>query len=86
MNFSSANIASNPIANHSNWFKPPVSSGDAGLQLGVGAGIPTNGFVQVAQMNSVREDMLFGTYRALIKMTSVPGTCTSFFWVSDIQS
>jgi hypothetical protein len=82
MNFTGANIVSNPIANFSNWVGPPVSAGDPGVQLSVGAGIPPNGFVQVAQMNSVREDLLFGTYRALLKITSVPGTCTSFFWVS----
>jgi hypothetical protein len=86
MNFSSANIVSNPIANSSSWSGPPVSSGDPGFQLSVGAGIPENGFIQVAQLNSVREDLLFGTYRALIKMTSVPGTCTSFFWVSNSLS
>jgi hypothetical protein len=82
MNFSSADVVSNPIANASNWYGPPVSSGDPGVQLSVGAGIPQNGYVQVAQMNSVREDLLFGTYRALLKITPVAGTCSSFFWVS----
>lgn len=82
MNFTNFNVVSNPIANSSNWSGPPVSSGDPGVQLSVGAGVPQNGFVQVAQMNSVREDLLFGTYRALLKMASGPGTCTSFFWVS----
>ena len=82
MNFTGANILSNPIADALNWTGPPVSSGDPGVQLSVGAGIPPNGFVQVAQMNTVRADLLFGTYRALLKIASVSGTCTSFFWVS----
>ena len=82
MNFTSLNVMSNPIANASNWVGPPVSAGDPGVQLSVSGGVPPNAFVQVAQMNSVRQDLLFGTYRALIKATSVPGTCTAFFWVS----
>jgi hypothetical protein len=82
MNFTSLNVVSNAIANSSNWTGPPVSAGDPGVQLSVGSGIPANGYVQVAQMNSVREDLLFGTYRALLKMTPLAGTCTSFFWVS----
>jgi hypothetical protein len=81
MNYTSLNVVSNPIANASNWIGLPVSAGDPGVQLSVGGGIPPNGFVQVAQMNSVRQDLLFGTYRALLKVTSVPGTCTAFFWV-----
>lgn len=82
MNFISLNVVSNPISNASNWIGPPVSAGDPGVQLSVGGGIPPNGFVQDAQMNSVRQDLLFGTYRALLKVTSVPGTCAAFFWVS----
>jgi hypothetical protein len=82
MNFTGLNVVSNPIANASDWTGPPVSAGDPGVQLIVGAGVPANGFIQVSQMNSVRQDLLFGTYRALLKITAIPGTCTSFFWVS----
>ena len=85
MNFTAANVVSNPIANASNWLGPPVSGGDPGVQLSVGAGIPANGFVTVGQMNSVREDLLFGTFRAGLKFTAVPGTCTAFFWVSVLS-
>ena len=83
MNFTGLNVKSNPVANSTNWVGPPVSAGDPGLQLIVGGGVPANGFVQVAQVNSVREDLLYGTYRALIKTTHIPGSCTAFFWVSD---
>ncbi|PMD41414.1 glycoside hydrolase family 16 protein [Hyaloscypha variabilis F] len=80
MNFTGLNAVSNPIMNSSNWVGPPVSNGDPGIQLSVGGGVPGNGFVQVAQINSVRKDLLWGTFRALIKATPVPGTCTAFFW------
>jgi hypothetical protein len=82
MNFTAKDVVSNPIANTSNWIGPPVSAGDPGVQLSVGGGIPPNGYVPVAQMNTVREDLLFGTYRALVKITPVAGTCTAFFWVN----
>lgn len=72
---------SNPIANRSNWSSPPSSSPDPGVNMVVGGGTPLNRFIQVAQMDSMRKDLFYGSYRALMKINPVPGTCTAFFWV-----
>jgi hypothetical protein len=73
---------SNPLVNKFSYTGPGQLGGDAGLQLFVHGGIPTDGLVPVAEVNSVREDMLWGSYRAAMKLTITPGTCGAFFWVS----
>lgn len=82
MNFTIQNVVSNPTLDANNWTGPGEFGGDPGVQLSVGGGIPANGYVQVAEMDSAREDLLWGTYRAAMKLTLVPGTCSAFFWVS----
>jgi len=77
-------VVSNPILDLNNWTGSGELGGDPGIQLIVDAGIPSNGYVQVAEMDSSREDMLWGSYRAAMKLTLVPGTCAAFFWVRDI--
>jgi hypothetical protein len=83
--FRIVNVMSNPLADNFSYTGPSYRGGDAGLQLYVRGGIPSDGFVPVAQINSVREDMLWGSYRASIKLTDVPGTCAAFFWVSTMH-
>lgn len=80
--FQISQVVSNPLVNNSSYTGPSVLGGDAGLQLYVGGGIPSDGLVPVAEVNSVREDMLWGSYRAAMKLTITPGTCGAFFWVS----
>jgi hypothetical protein len=75
-------VVSNPLANNFSYAGPSQLGGDAGLQLFVRGGIPSDGLVPVAEVNSVREDMLWGSYRAAMKLTLTPGTCGAFFWVS----
>lgn len=58
-----------------------MDGGDPGVRLVVAPGVPGDGFVPVAEMDSARTDLLWGSYRAAIKLTLVPGTCSSFFWV-----
>ncbi len=53
----------------------------AGLQLSVNAS-HVDDLVPVAEIDTARLDVLFGTYRASLKITDVPGTCSAFFWVS----
>lgn len=53
---------------------------DAGLQLAV-RGRTVEGMVPVAEIDSHRMDLLWGTFRASMKLTDVPGTCAAFFWV-----
>lgn len=36
-----------------------------------------------AEIATRRVDMFWGTFRASIKITNVPGTCTAFFWASS---
>ena len=83
MNYTIGSVFSNPISNHSQWSGPGVKGPDAGLQLTVDSGLPVNGYIKTAQMDSAREDLLWGTYRAGMKLTKVAGTCASFFWVSN---
>ena len=58
--------------------------GDAGLELyvrGVGDDGSAGGLVGMAELSSVREDMLFGSFRASVMFTGVGGTCGAWFWV-----
>jgi hypothetical protein len=86
MNFTIQNVVSNPILNESVWTGPGEFGPNPGVQLSVGGGIPANGYVQVAEMDSSREDLLWGTYRAAMQLTLEPGTCSAFFWVSLLLS
>ena len=81
MNYTVANVVSNPIANLTQWTGPGQFGPDPGLQISVDSGIPIDGYVKVAEMNSAREDMLWGSYRAAMQLTNVSGTCAAFFWV-----
>jgi beta-glucanase (GH16 family) len=77
------------MPNASAWSGPGTKGSDPGVQLIV-SGVSDGGFSQSgigygyiagAQMNSVRQDLRYGTFRALMKLPSVNGTCSSFFWV-----
>ena len=54
---------------------------EKGLQLIV-QGQKVDDMVPVAEVDSERADVLWGTFRASLKLTSTPGTCAAFFWVS----
>jgi len=60
-----------------------VSGKAAGLQLSVGSR-PVADMVPVSEIDSARTDILWGSFRASIKVTDTPGTCSAFFWVSDL--
>ncbi|KAL2181267.1 glycoside hydrolase family 16 protein [Thermothelomyces heterothallicus CBS 202.75] len=53
--------------------------GDAGLRLMVRAEI-VDGMVPVAELDTQRLDLMWGTFRAMMKVSSVKGTCAAFFW------
>ena len=59
--------------------------GDPGLQFIVRGGAPVDGYIPVAQMNSARDGLLWGSYRASLKLTPIAGTCSAFFWASQIS-
>ena len=82
MNFTVNNVVSNPIHDLNNWTGPGVLDGDPGLHFTVDGGVPGDGYVKVAELDSSRTDLLWGTYRASMKLSLTPGTCAAFFWVS----
>ncbi|KAK4135441.1 glycoside hydrolase family 16 protein [Trichocladium antarcticum] len=54
---------------------------EEGLELVVGGrGAVVDGMVPVAEVDSTRLDVWWGTFRASMRMTRVPGTCAAFFW------
>ncbi|KAL8744672.1 MAG: hypothetical protein Q9190_003094 [Brigantiaea leucoxantha] len=72
------NVVSNPISGDS---AGRAKSGDPGLQLFVKP--PVNGAVPISELVTSRTDMLYGSYRAALKYTAVPGTCGGFFFYYD---
>jgi hypothetical protein len=79
--FQTENIISNSLIDPNSFTGPSRLGGDAGLQMYVRGGIPASGLVPVAEVDSARTDLLWGTYRAAMKMTDQEGTCGAFFWV-----
>ncbi|KAJ5046724.1 uncharacterized protein L3040_003956 [Drepanopeziza brunnea f. sp. 'multigermtubi'] len=80
MRFLLDDVTVNRISDNYNYSGPGEDGGDPGLHMAVQASVTTDGFTQSSQLNSVREDMLWGSYRALLKLPSVSGTCSAFFW------
>lgn len=56
-----------------------------GLQLRVNRQLESDS-VLVAEVDSARVDLFWGSYRAGMKLTQISGTCAAFFWVSDCAS
>jgi hypothetical protein len=59
----------------------PGQQGQQGLRLVVKHQV-VDGMVPVAELDTRRLDIFWGTFRALMKISKVPGTCAAFFWVS----
>lgn len=55
------------------------SAGD-GVGLVVGSTVVDDA-IPVAELDSARNDMHYGSYRAGMRLTAVNGTCAAFFWV-----
>lgn len=80
--FTPQNVISNIIADEQIFSGSGVKGGDAGLKLVVGSEIK-NGMVPCADVSTTDVQYYHGTFRAGIKVTDVPGTCSAFFWVSS---
>ena len=79
---STDNVVANPLKSQYDWSGDGVNGGDAGLQLIVRGGTPDKGgLVPMAELATTRDDMLYGSFRAGMKITNVNGTCGAFFWV-----
>lgn len=80
-NASISNVVANPLKSQYDWAGDGVNGGDAGLQLFVRGGVPQDGLIPMAELATARTDMLYGSFRAGMKVTGTPGTCGAFFWV-----
>jgi hypothetical protein len=58
------------------------SNGGDGVGLVVGSTVVDEA-IPVAELDSARKDLHYGSYRAGMKLTAVNGTCAAFFWVCD---
>jgi hypothetical protein len=56
-----------------------VVFGNDGMQLWVRRAV--NGMIPMAEVDSVRTDMLYGSFRMRAKMSTANGTCGAMFWV-----
>ncbi|KAH7041279.1 glycoside hydrolase family 16 protein [Microdochium trichocladiopsis] len=77
--YSVDNVKSNIIGDDSVFTGDGQNGGPAGLQLLVGGSL-VNDMVMVSEVATANQHYTYGTYRASIKVTDVPGTCTAFFW------
>ncbi|KAL8830070.1 MAG: hypothetical protein Q9191_001642 [Dirinaria sp. TL-2023a] len=75
------NVVANPLKSQYDWAGDGVNGGDAGIQLFVRGGNPgQGGLIPMAEMVTTREDILYGSFRAGMKITATNGTCGAFFW------
>ncbi|KAF2126581.1 glycoside hydrolase family 16 protein [Dothidotthia symphoricarpi CBS 119687] len=73
------NIVINPLKDDNAWSGNSKHGGDAGLELWVSSNT-TGGYVQGAEVVSVRDDALLGSFRVGMKMSNASGTCGAFFF------
>ncbi|KAF2225735.1 concanavalin A-like lectin/glucanase domain-containing protein [Elsinoe ampelina] len=85
------NVIVNPIRNEYDWGGDGVNGGDPGLQLWardknnlILTGDDLS--VRTSEIAVLRDDMLYGSFRVGIKMSSTPGTCAAFFWYRNDTS
>ncbi|MCJ1453885.1 hypothetical protein MMC28_004234 [Mycoblastus sanguinarius] len=80
-NASLNNVVANPLKSQYDWAGNGINGGDAGLQLFVRGGNPVpGGLIPMAEVATTRGDLLYGSFRAGMKVTATNGTCGAFFW------
>ncbi|KAK0710976.1 concanavalin A-like lectin/glucanase domain-containing protein [Lasiosphaeris hirsuta] len=67
------------VANIPGFGQKKLGAVDPGLHLVVGSE-PVQSMIPVAEIDTQRLDVSWGTFRASMKVTGVPGTCAAFFW------
>ena len=76
------NVVTNPLKSQYDWSGNGINGGDAGIQLIVRGGDPGKGnLIPMAEMVTNRTDILYGSFRAGMKIAGINGTCGAFFWV-----
>ena len=81
--FALDNIVTNPLTT-SGWSGKAEHGGDAGLELWV-RGKQADGLVSGAEVVTVRDDALLGSFRVGMKLSNSSGTCGAFFFVRLAQ-
>ncbi|KAL8671801.1 MAG: hypothetical protein Q9168_003707 [Polycauliona sp. 1 TL-2023] len=72
-------LVANPLKSRYDWAGDGIDGGDAGLQVVVSSP-GKGGLVPMGETATNRTDMLYGSFRAAIKLTGQKGTCGAFFW------
>jgi len=78
------NVVLNPLVSWDTWSGDGMLGGDPGLRVWVNSSLVA-GMVPMGEMVSVRDDMIYGSYRINMKVTGIDGTCGAFFWVRVSQ-
>lgn len=79
------NVISNPAKNASQ-SSTGINGDEAGLELFVRKLGSDKEHISVAEVDSKRTDMRYGSFRAGIKATDIDGTCGAFFWYGFITA
>ncbi|KAH7053202.1 glycoside hydrolase family 16 protein [Macrophomina phaseolina] len=74
------NVIPNPLKHSQDWAGESVNGGDPGLQLVVRSQTVDEMVTFGEVATRTRADMLYGSFRIAMKVTTVPGTCAAFFW------
>ncbi|KAL9630656.1 MAG: hypothetical protein Q9204_004604 [Flavoplaca sp. TL-2023a] len=72
-------VVANPLESRYDWAGDGINGGDAGLQVIV-SNPGKGGMIPMGETATNRSDMLYGSFRAAIKLTGEKGTCGAFFW------
>lgn len=81
------NVILNPLPSRKDWTGEGKLGGAPGLQLWVRGqqdllGPVGDQMVRSGEIDSLRRDMRYGSFRVGMKLSEVAGTCAAFFWVS----
>ncbi|PSK43160.1 Beta-glucanase [Elsinoe australis] len=88
------NVLVNPLRDEWDWGGEGINGGDPGLQLWVRnqanlLQLQDNDdelAIKTGEMAMLRDDMVYGSFRVGMKMSSIRGTCAAFFWYRNDTS
>jgi len=79
--YKTRNVVSNPVLDAKDGVWGFGRNGTtAGLELWVRSGLVEDEYISGAEIDTIRRDMLYGTFRVGMQATAVNGTCAAFFW------
>ncbi|CAD0106271.1 unnamed protein product [Aureobasidium uvarum] len=81
------NVVLNPLPSRKAWGGDGQLGGAPGLQVWVRSqqdllGPAGDQMIRSGEIDSLRRDMRYGSFRVGMRMSNVSGTCAAFFWVS----